>query len=98
MALDIGTRIFSLNAIDIKLNHALLLESIWSWVHVPTELRQSVAEVKIINFMGFNYKDITHVQSDRESTLFSGGWGGCGGGGDTVIFCVMHDDHFNMKL
>ncbi|KAF3337885.1 putative serine/threonine-protein kinase GCN2 isoform X2 [Carex littledalei] len=45
VALDIGTRIFSLNAIDIKLNHGLLLESIWSWVHVPTELRQSVAEL-----------------------------------------------------
>ncbi|XP_078171959.1 protein kinase family protein isoform X2 [Carex rostrata] len=45
VALDIGTRIFSLNALDIKLNHGLLLESIWSWVHVPTELRQSVAEL-----------------------------------------------------
>ncbi|KAJ4756462.1 protein kinase family protein [Rhynchospora pubera] len=45
VALDIGSRIFGLNAIDIRLNHGLLLESIWSWVRIPTELQQSVAEL-----------------------------------------------------
>ncbi|KAJ3675400.1 hypothetical protein LUZ60_004442 [Juncus effusus] len=45
VAIDITSRFFNSNAIDIRLNHGLLLESIWSWVGIPNELRQNVAEL-----------------------------------------------------
>ncbi|KAJ3680723.1 hypothetical protein LUZ60_017001 [Juncus effusus] len=45
VAIDIASRFFNSNAIDIRLNHGLLLESIWSWVGISNEFRQSVAEL-----------------------------------------------------
>ncbi|KAJ3680725.1 hypothetical protein LUZ60_017003 [Juncus effusus] len=45
VAIDITSRFFNSSAIDIRLNHGLLLESIWSWVGISNELRQSVVEL-----------------------------------------------------
>lgn len=44
-AMDIATRFFHPNAMDIRLNHGQILESIWSWVGITSELRQNVAEL-----------------------------------------------------
>ncbi|OAY65734.1 putative serine/threonine-protein kinase GCN2 [Ananas comosus] len=44
VVMDIATRFFQPNAIDIRLNHGQVLESIWSWVGITHELRQNVAE------------------------------------------------------
>ncbi|XP_038986780.1 eIF-2-alpha kinase GCN2 isoform X4 [Phoenix dactylifera] len=45
VAMDIATRFFHPNAVDIRLNHGQVLESIWSWVGIASELRQKVAEL-----------------------------------------------------
>nr|CAD1836991.1 unnamed protein product [Ananas comosus var. bracteatus] len=45
VVMDIATRFFQPNAIDIRLNHGQVLESIWSWVGITRELRQNVAEL-----------------------------------------------------
>ncbi|XP_073116363.1 eIF-2-alpha kinase GCN2 isoform X3 [Elaeis guineensis] len=45
VAMDVATCFFHPNAIDIRLNHGRVLESIWSWVGIASELRQNVAEL-----------------------------------------------------
>lgn len=45
VVMDIATRFFHPEAIHIHLNHGQTLEAIWSWVGIPRELRQNVAEL-----------------------------------------------------
>lgn len=45
MALDIVARFFPPNAMEIHLNHGQVLESIWTWIGIPVELRHNVAEL-----------------------------------------------------
>lgn len=45
VALDIVARFFPPNAMEIHLNHGQVLESIWTWIGIPVELRHNVAEV-----------------------------------------------------
>ncbi|KAL5703428.1 non-specific serine/threonine protein kinase [Ranunculus cassubicifolius] len=44
VAIDLITRFFNLDRCHIRLNHADLLDAIWSWVGIKTELRESVAQ------------------------------------------------------
>lgn len=44
VAMDIITRYFILDQCHIRLNHADLLDAIWSWVGIKSELRESVAQ------------------------------------------------------
>lgn len=50
VAMDIATHFFHPNAVDIRLNHGQVLESIWSWVGIASGLRQNVAEVCLCDF------------------------------------------------
>ncbi|XP_073003452.1 eIF-2-alpha kinase GCN2 isoform X1 [Typha latifolia] len=45
VAMDIGRCFFHSHSIDIRLNHGQVLESIWSWIGITSELRQNVAEL-----------------------------------------------------
>ncbi|CAL9184454.1 eIF-2-alpha kinase GCN2-like isoform X2 [Musa acuminata AAA Group] len=45
VALDIVARFFPPNAMEIHLNHGQVLESIWTWIGIPVELRHNVAEL-----------------------------------------------------
>ncbi|PKA56267.1 putative serine/threonine-protein kinase GCN2 [Apostasia shenzhenica] len=45
VVVDIATRFCHPSAIDIRLNHAQLLQEVWSWAGVKIEQRQNVAEL-----------------------------------------------------
>lgn len=45
IVIDIASRFFHPDTFDIRLNHAQILEAIWSWVGIDGELRQNIAEV-----------------------------------------------------
>ncbi|XP_058102419.1 eIF-2-alpha kinase GCN2 isoform X2 [Magnolia sinica] len=50
VATDIVTRYFHSNAYEIRLNHAQILDAIWSWIGIEGDLRQNVA--KLLSSMG----------------------------------------------
>ncbi|XP_042385160.1 eIF-2-alpha kinase GCN2 isoform X2 [Zingiber officinale] len=58
VALDIAMHFFPSTAMQIHLNHSQILESIWSWVGIPHELRQNVAE--LISIIGSSYPQSSH--------------------------------------
>ncbi|PKU68635.1 putative serine/threonine-protein kinase GCN2 [Dendrobium catenatum] len=45
VVVDIATKFCHPSMIDIRLNHTQVLEEVWSWAGVSTELRQNVAEL-----------------------------------------------------
>lgn len=49
VAVDIATRVFHPSMWDIRLNHDRVLDSVWSWIGIDDEMRQSVAKVYISN-------------------------------------------------
>ncbi|CAA6668287.1 unnamed protein product [Spirodela intermedia] len=45
IVIEIASRFFHPDTFDIRLNHAQILEAIWSWVGIDEELRQNIAEL-----------------------------------------------------
>lgn len=45
VVMDITNRFSHLDSIDIRLNHGQILEAIWSWVGIASDIRQVVAEL-----------------------------------------------------
>lgn len=45
VSVDIATRVFHTSSWDIRLNHDQVLDSVWSWIGIDDEMRQSVTKV-----------------------------------------------------
>ncbi|KAI0496268.1 hypothetical protein KFK09_022582 [Dendrobium nobile] len=64
VVVDIATKFCHPSMIDIRLNHTQVLEEVWSWAGVSTELRQNVAE--LLSLIG---------SSPPQSTKRKSNWG-----------------------
>ncbi|KAG0460265.1 hypothetical protein HPP92_023393 [Vanilla planifolia] len=64
VVMDLATKFFHPSAIDVRLNHTRVLQEIWCWAGVSSEVRQSVAELLSLI-----------VSSPPQSTKRKSNWG-----------------------
>lgn len=76
--MDVLTHLFHEDSCDIHLNHADLMDAIWSWIGIKAEQIQKVAEVKFSAKCLYNFVLLSSNITDKfslymdEASLYDG--------------------------
>lgn len=62
VVIDIASRFSHLESINIRLNHGQILEAIWSWIGIASEIRPVVAE--LVSSIGSSHPQSTNHKSN----------------------------------